>query len=469
MFRSIRWRLLATHLVVILLALSFLGVHLARDAETRYLAQVQTGLLAQARLFAVHLRDAVATRDQARIQAELEVAQLLGNPQVIIIDRDQSVMASRPTVPEARLQQHLGREGVLLALRGQESAGAGQAGGVPVVFGAVPIRAGKAGAGEMVIGAVYLALPLVELAEQLRHIRVFVAWTILVTILWAALVSLLLAGRLAGPMQEMRAATGRMAAGDLAARVPVRTADELGELARSLNYMAAEIERLDAMRREFVADASHELRTPVANLAVAVEALKESVPTPDPAAAPLLDAIEREADRLRALVDALLDLSAIESGRVHLRLVTTDLGALARDVVGSFRPRAAQQGVALELAGTEGGPSVLADPDRTAQVLGNLLDNALRFTPSGGRVTVSVAGQRGKAIVRVDDTGPGIPVGDLPHIFDRFFKSDRSRSGRGGAGLGLAIARRLLVAQGGEITAENRSGGGARFTVTLPS
>ncbi len=464
MFRHIRWRLLATYLVVILLALSFLGVHLALDSEARYLAQVESGLLAQARLIAVHVSPAVAAGDQARTQAELRGTQFPGNPSVLVLDPGEQVLALHAADPSFRAGAHLGREGIPAALRGIESAGSTRVDGVPVVYGAVPIQAD----GE-VVGAVYVALPVHELAAQIRHTRVFVGWTILLTMLWAALVSFLLAQRIAGPIQEMRTATARMAAGELDQRVRVRTNDELGDLARSLNYMAAELERLDAMRREFVADASHELRTPVANLAVAVEALRAGLPARAAQAAPLVDAIEREVARLRALVETLLDLSAIESGRVQLHMVPTDLSDLTGRVIESFRARATQRGVEVAHGVAVRPVSALADPDRMTQVVSNLVDNALKFTPSGGRITLTVEERRGRALIRVDDTGPGIPPSDLPHLFDRFFKADRSRTGRGGAGLGLAIAKRLMVMQGGDLTAENRPDGGARFTATLPA
>lgn len=464
MFRSIRWRLLATYLVVILLALSFLGVHLARDSESRYLKQVETGLLAQARLIAVHVSAAVASGDPKRTQAEFLGTQYPGNPSVLIVDRAQEVLVAYSRDPTASLEKPLRREGLSLALQGQEASGSTAVAGVPVVYGAVPIRVG-----DQIVGAAYLALPLVALAEQLRHIRLVIGWTILGTLLWAALVSLLLAQRIAGPIQEMRAATLRMAAGQLTEHVPARTADELGDLARSLNYMAAELERLDATRREFVADASHELRTPVANLAVAVEALRGSVPGSDVEAAALLDAVEREVERLRTLVGNLLDLSSVESGRLQLHLVPTDIGQMAARVIESFQARAGQHGVTLERLGPSRNFSALVDSDRMTQVLSNLLDNALKFTPAGGRVTVSVTEHRGGIAVRVEDTGPGIPADDLPHVFDRFFKADRSRTGQKGAGLGLAIAKGLVTAQGGQISAENRSEGGARFVVMIPA
>lgn len=404
MFRRIRWRLLATYLVVIFLALSFLGVHLARDSEARYLAQVETGLLAQARLIAVHVRDAVASRDRTRAQADFLGTQYPGNPSLIIIDRAQDVLVNYSAASGVHVERPIQQEGLLRALQGAEASGSTRVGDTPVVYGAVPVRQQQA-----VVGAVYLALPLIELADALRHIRAFVAWTVLGTLLWAAIVSLLLAQRLAGPIQEMRSATARMAAGELGQRVPVRTGDELGDLARSLNYLAAELERLDAMRREFVADASHELRTPVANLAVAVEALRAELPVSDRAAEPLLDAIEREVERLRVLVEDLLDLSAIESGRMHLRLAPTDIAQVAHDAIESFRGRAAQASIALEHSGPARGLTVRADPDRMTQVLGNLLDNALKFTPRGDRVAVYVAGHRDHVAIGVEDTGPGIP------------------------------------------------------------
>lgn len=464
MFRSIRWRLLATYLVVILFALSFLGVHLTRDSEARYLAQVEAGLLAQARLIAVHVRDAVASRDRTRTQAEFLGTQYPGNPSVVIVDRAHDVLVDYSTNPALRVEGRVERDGLARAAGGQETSGSARVNGIPVVYGAVPIRQG-----DQVVGAVYVALPLIELADQLRHIRTFVGWTVLLTLLSATIVSLLLANRIAGPIREMRVATARMAAGELHQRVPVRQADELGDLARSLNYMAAELERVDTMRREFVADASHELRTPVANLAVAVEALRSNPVGADAETASLLNAIEREVERLRVLVENLLDLSAIESGGVQLRMISTDIAHLVHEAIESFRARATQAGIALAQHGPVRGLSVRADPDRMAQVLGNLLDNALKFTPRGGRVTVSVADHQSRVSVAVEDTGPGIPSQDLPHIFDRFFKVDRSRSGQRGAGLGLAIAKRLATAQGGEIRVENGAQGGAKFTVSLPT
>ncbi|MBI4277096.1 MAG: HAMP domain-containing histidine kinase [Armatimonadetes bacterium] len=321
-----------------------------------------------------------------------------------------------------------------------------------------------------------------SLAEQVQHMRWVIGWAIVVAGLMAAGLALLLARSIAGPIQDMTVVTARMAAGDLTQRIPVRTADELGDLARALNYMAAELERLDSLRRAFIADASHELRTPVANLRVAVEALREELAGPASRSpengAPgyrlggevgaLLEAIEHESKRLTRLVERLLDLSTIEAGRGHLTREPTAVGDLAGRVVASFRPLAEHQGITLSAEIPARLTPALADAERTAQVLANLLDNALKFTPPGGAVQVEAYEGRGHVFVAVRDTGPGIPEEDLPHIFDRFYKADRARSENPGAGLGLAIVKRLIEAQGGLVMVESTPGKGSRFIIGLP-
>ena len=307
------------------------------------------------------------------------------------------------------------------------------------------------------------------LQAQVRHVRWVVAWAVMVALGISAAVGLLVARSIAGPVQEMQRVAGDLAAGRLSERVPVRTRDELGDLARSLNEMASELERLDATRRAFVADASHELRTPVANLVVAVEALKMSIERDPRQAAALARDLEREAHRLRELVEHLLDLSQVEAGSLALSPEAVPVASVVERAVAPFRPRADASRLTLEVDIPPRLPPIQVDAVRTAQVLTNLLDNAFKFTPQGGRVTVVAAERRGTVEVSVADTGPGIPETEAAHIFDRFYKVDKARArGRGGAGLGLAIAKRLVEAQGGSITAHNREGGGAVFAVTFP-
>lgn len=308
-----------------------------------------------------------------------------------------------------------------------------------------------------------------SLQAQMRHLRWVVAWGTVVALVIAGGVGLLLARSISAPIQEMEKVASSLATGRLNERVPVRTADELGDLARSLNYMASELERIDSLRRQFVADAAHELRTPVANLAVAIEALKAIIEKDPAQATAVVTDIDREVQRLRRLVEDLLDLSLVESGKVRLNLTSISPSEIILRAVQPFYPRAEEAGIALKVELPARLPQVRADPDRTIQVLTNLLDNALKYTPRGGEVVVGAYERRGHVLLSVKDTGPGIPETELPHIFDRFYKVDRARSGaRGGAGLGLAIAKRLVEAQGGIIMVESKEGQGARFVVALP-
>lgn len=307
------------------------------------------------------------------------------------------------------------------------------------------------------------------LQAQTRHLRWVVAWATIAALLIAGSLGLVLARSIAGPVQEMQQAARSLAAGRLSERVPVRTQDELGELARAMNYMAGELERIDSMRRNFVADASHELRTPVANLAVAVEALKAVIGKDADQAAALVGDVERDVQRLRRLVEGLLDLSFVESGKVQLHLTLLSPGELTQRAVRPFLPRAEQAHIALKTDISPRLSRVRADADRTVQVLTNLLDNAVKSTPPGGSITISAYEQRGHVLISVADTGPGVPEAERPHIFDRFYKVDKARTGgSGGAGLGLAIAKRLVEAQGGIIMVESKEGRGARFVIALP-
>jgi signal transduction histidine kinase len=233
--------------------------------------------------------------------------------------------------------------------------------------------------------------------------------------------------------------------------------------------MASELEHIDAMRRAFIADASHELRTPVANLAVAVEALKAVIAKDSDQANDVAADVEREVQRLAELVENLLDLSLVESGQVRLSLTALSPGELVLRAAHPFQVRAARAGVTLSTEIPSRLSRVTVDADRTVQVLTNLLENALKATPPGGRITVEASEQHEHVLLSVADTGPGLPEAELPHIFERFYRVDKARArGRGGAGLGLAIAKWLVEAQGGIIKAESKEGRGARFVVALP-
>lgn len=227
------------------------------------------------------------------------------------------------------------------------------------------------------------------------------------------------------------------------------------------------IRRLQTVRRDFISNISHELRTPLASLKAVVETLRDVALDDPQAARRFLDRADHEVDALTQMVQELLELSRIESGKVPLRLSPAPLSDVVLPAVERLQPQIERNELELIVDLPAGLPRVLADASRIQQVVTNLVHNATKFTPPGGRITVSAEEKEGMVVVRVRDTGAGVPAADLPRIFERFYKTDRARSS-GGTGLGLAIARHLVQAHGGEIWAKSKEGKGSSFFFSLP-
>ena len=271
-----------------------------------------------------------------------------------------------------------------------------------------------------------------------------------------------------GPIRNLTAAARRLGGGDLSYRVPSNRRDEVGELATTFNEMATTLERAEAHRRNMTADIAHELRTPLTNIRGYIEAIRDGVLEPD---APTIETLHQQTIHLSRLVEDLRILSVADAGALRLDLENEDIATIARDTVNSFKPRAADLGIAIKFDSSEDLPKANVDRTRIGQVVANLVENALTHTPKGGTVTVSVSRSSSGALeLAVEDTGRGIPVDVLPRVFDQFYRVDKSRSrSTGGAGIGLTIVRKLVEAHGGNVRAESRPGEGARFVVTLPS
>ena len=277
--------------------------------------------------------------------------------------------------------------------------------------------------------------------------------------------ALVLGRRILEPLERLRTASKLLAAGDLSARASQSGPRELLELGTSFNEMAASIERLFDARRELVAWASHDLRTPLASLRAMVEALEDGLATP----AEYLPAIRAQTEILSQLVEDLFELACIDAGALTLELRDVSLGEVVSSCVDALEAQARAHAVRLESRLDPADPAVRIAPDKVQRVLLNLLTNAVRHAQPNGAVAVVVATDTDHAVVAVEDTGDGLAPGASQRMFERFWRDDGSRSrSSGGAGLGLAIAQGLVHAHGGTIWAENRRGGGARVAFTLP-
>ena len=282
----------------------------------------------------------------------------------------------------------------------------------------------------------------------------------------ALLLGVLLIRTLSKPLRDVRDGAQRLAAGDLSYRVPVTRSDELGDVARQFNEMATALERDEQLRQRLMADIAHELRTPLTIIRAQVEALGDGVfPMTVENVAPIYD----QTILLGRLVEDLRDLALAEAGRLPLERCDVEPGDLAHRVVESFQPQAQAKGIRLTCECAGDLPTLQADAQRLMQVLGNLLSNALRYTPAGGGVTVRAWADAQGTHLTVRDTGSGIAPEHLVHLFERFYRADKSRSrADGGTGLGLCIAKQLVEAHGGTIAVQSEVGVGTTFTINFP-
>jgi two-component system sensor histidine kinase BaeS len=342
-----------------------------------------------------------------------------------------------------------------------------------VAFASAAVGVSILAAGVWLVGGKTFTDLMVAAGDEADHAREMfdasVTWVLLLTLIVAALASLVmavvLARWLARPIAATSRAAHRIAAGDYAARVPPSGPGELADLAKSFNLMAASLEEQERLRRELVANAAHELRTPLTNIGGYLEALRDGVVVADRST---YESLWEEAQRLVRLAHSLEDLSeADRAGHARPR-VMVDLSAQLEAALELARPGFDARAITVERRWPEGA-LVRADPDHLKQVLANLLNNAVRYTPTGGRVTVEAVARAADVTVSVENDGDGIPAADLPRVFERFYRVEKSRDrAQGGAGIGLAIVKELVEAAGGRVGAESAAGH-TRFWFSLPS
>jgi signal transduction histidine kinase len=322
------------------------------------------------------------------------------------------------------------------------------------------------------IGTLYISPELVAENESIfpRRLTEAVGDFLLIGGILAAAAALLLtfvlSRRILAPVKALTVTARQLGEGDFSRRVQFKDKGEVGELAQAFNSMAENLERDEVLQRNMVADIAHELRTPLTNLKGYLEAIRDGVIKPD---MKVMQSLEDEASLLSRLVEDLQELSLAESGELKLDRQATDIAELLDRAAAAMRAQAEARGVSVSADRPDGLPKVSVDAHRIGEVLRNLVENALAHTAEGGAITIGAQRRDRWVEISVTDNGEGIPAEDLPDIFERFYRVDKSRTrATGGRGLGLTIARRLVEAHGGQVAAQSEPGRGSRFSFTIP-
>ncbi len=411
--------------------------------------------------------DDPAVTARVAVLAPVLIRELAGRDTGIVVydARKRLVAASTPAARQEPWPQATG-DALERALAGRETEQTVRQRSRRALVLLLPLRA----PGGEVIGVLQVATSL----ELIDELQLRLALALAMGLVLAVLVAGGLAGWVAraalGPLEQMVRTTRRIAAGDLSARVRSPRGDEVGELAAAFDQMVDRLEAAFAAQRQLVSDAAHELRTPLNGLAGTLEIVQVGLQRGDlPGASRLLGSVEGELDRLGRLVNDLLTLSSLDE-RSPTPMSPVSLVTVLRDVVRRGRILAPDHAIVLHVPDAPEQATVLGNRDQLERVFTNVLDNAVKYTPADGRIDVSLDGAAGQFRATVRDTGRGIAPDELPHIFDRFYRSDRARARQhGGAGLGLAIAEAIVAAHSGQITAESTVGAGTAVHVTLPA
>jgi signal transduction histidine kinase len=439
MLHSLRFRLLIATLLIVLVTVSIMAAFASQRTAGEFRNYVERGDRSRDRRLAFALNRAYAqTRSWQTIQPTVEDLSVVSGERVVVADLQGKIVGDSS-------KEWIGR-----------SVGANW----PRPAGSIVLE------GEPV-GAFYIN-PLsppgnLAFVEAVNRSVLFGA---LIASAVAVIITLLASRQIVRPVESLTSAARQMEKGDLMVRVKVTSNDEIGQLAHAFNAMADGLARQEQLRRNMVSDVAHELRTPLTNIRGYLEAAKDGLVQPDGA---LVDNLHEEAILLSRLVSDLQELALAEAGQLRLECRPVQLSDVVRTTVEVLSQRAEARHVSLDVRVPDDLPLVQADPHRVTQVLRNLLNNALDFTPQGGHVTVTTWPDGEWVNVQVRDTGPGIAAEHLPNVFERFYRADASRArATGGAGLGLAIVKQLVEAHGGRVWVESTLGAGAAFCFTLP-
>ena len=436
----------------------------ARVAASNYIRSLTRDLTAEAHLLARARAGDFSGMKQDEVRALAQAARA----RLTVVAPDGRVIADSEA-PAEKLENHRYRPEIMQALAGAPGSSIRRSPslGMDFLYVAVPV------AGQ----ALRLAVPLTEVNQQVNAIRRQMLVAVALAFLPAVLLAAIFARHVSGRLGRIIDYATELAQGNYRARLEHSGGGELGILGRKLNETGeqlerehAKLERVERIRKDFVMNVSHELRTPLASIQGYTETLLDGALDDPENNVRFLGIIRQNAERLARLSGDLLTLSQVELKTRVFRFASQDVNKLLAEIGDSMRPIAGKKNITITLQPAGQGNQVYCDAEATFQVLANLLDNAVKYTPEGGSITVG-ARPAGDAIeIWVRDTGIGIPAGDLPRLFERFYRVDKARSRElGGTGLGLAIVKHLVQAQGGEVRVQSEPGKGSAFAFTLPA
>jgi signal transduction histidine kinase len=465
MIHSLRNKLAVSHTLPILLLMPLLSLFLLYSLENFFTQNLLQQLTYQARL-ASHIVEGDPSSLESAAMAERLMSKIssLTDARVLLLSENGTILASTREEDRARLGTIYDDPSVMQALRGKSAQGIGQGFFAEVAYVVLPLQSA-----ETVLGALRVSYEVTDLRSEFSQLQRLILGGVAITALLALGLGLGLAETITRPLHDLADRAQLIAKGNYNVRAPAGRRDEVGTLVHSFNTMAARLEELEHTRRRQIAAITHELARPLTGMRAAIETLQDGGHAKPEVRDPLLAGVREELGRMQRLVEQLQRVQKRTLRPMELHREQVELDRVIRATVSNYEALAEQSHITLTPELPHHLAPVYADQDRLIQVLTNLLDNAFKFTPAGGQVTVRAGESDEQLWVSVADTGIGIAAEELPKLFQEFYRGGSSHPAeKQGMGLGLTIASQIIRAHGGTLHADSEPGRGARFTFFLP-
>ncbi len=460
---SIRWKLIGTYFLIIGLTLGFISVYIMSSMRSYTLEQREVQVLGQANVIAGYIAQYQDLSEDS-INFLLNQQQLGSGGRVLMLDCDAFVtFDSNNGIMQGKIMP---TPTVLDALRGNNNAEEGtDATGELLISAAVPIIKDK-----NISGVIYYQASAAEIEAYMNQIKGTLVMIAVLVCIFIGVVSFVVSSVMTGPIRNLTKQLEDMAENNSDSELDVSDGGEIGTLANSFNKMTAKIKAQEEKRQEFVSNASHELKTPLSSIKLIADSLLNAPNADRETVEEFLTDMNVQVDRLTRIVNKLLTLTKMDSSSnvTRLEFNVLDLSDICANVVKALRPLAEQKNITLDFF-TEGAIYSRLEKDRFWEAVYNILDNSIKYTPQGGKVSMDVAKEGGNAIITVEDSGIGIAPDEMYKIFDRFYRVDKARAREtGGTGLGLSIALTAVELHGGNIQVESEEGKGSKFIIIIP-